>query len=68
MATSAERQRAFRARKRAEGLVAFNAMVPANQVGALMELVNQLCGDRDLEVSGPRSARSGRLVKLGKTD
>ena len=62
--TNAERQRAFRARKRAEGLVACTVMVPAAQAAVIQMIAERLCADRNLTVSVLRNEVSGRLVKL----
>lgn len=64
MATSAERQRAFRERQRAAGLTAFAALVPSRHVGALADLVRRLREDESLEIGPLRNTRTGRLEKL----
>ena len=63
--TNAERQRAFRQRKRAEGLVACAVMVPAAQAAVIMMIAERMREDRNLTVSVLRDEVSGRLVKLG---
>ena len=62
--TNAERQRAFRARKRAEGLVACTVMVPADQFAVIQMIAERMREDRNLTVSVLRDGVSGRLVKL----
>lgn len=62
--TNSERQRAFRARKRAEGLVACTVMVPADQVCVMQMIAERMRENRDLTVSVMRDGVSGRLVKL----
>lgn len=61
--SNAERQRAFRARKRAEGLVACTVSVHAKQVPELLALVRLLQSSSDLEAALARNSRTGRLVK-----
>ena len=62
--TNAERQRAFRARRRAEGLVSCTVQVPADQAAVIMMIAERMRSDRNLTVSVLRDQASGRLVKL----
>lgn len=64
MATNAERQRAFRARKRAEGLVACTVMVPDEQFAVLQMIAERMRANPNLTVSVLRDQLTGRLVKL----
>lgn len=68
MATNAERQRAFRARKRAEGFSSLTLLVPERHRAELELLAQRLRADPDLEVGSPRNSRTGRLEKLFKPD
>lgn len=60
----AQRQKAFRERKRAEGLVACTVMVHARHVSQLAELARKLAENPELEVALVRNTRTGRLEKL----
>lgn len=62
--TNAERQKAFRARKRAEGLVACTVMVPHDQFAVIQMIAGRMREDRNLTLSVLRDGVSGRLVKL----
>lgn len=66
MATSAERQRAFRERKREQGFVSVTVMVRADQVPGLVELAKALMHDEHLSCDGAmlRNLRTGRLGKV----
>lgn len=61
--SNAERQRAFRARKSAEGLVACTVMVHASQLAELVALAKLLASSSELEAALARNTRTGRLVK-----
>ena len=63
MATSAERQKAFRKRMREKGLVPVTAYVPADQAAQVMLLLSRLCEDgADLELGPLRNYVTGKLV------
>lgn len=62
--TSAERQRAFRERKLAEGLSALTVIAPKRHHAALAMLVKRLAEDPNLELGALRNTRTGRLEKL----
>lgn len=62
--TSAERQRAFRERKRAEGLTACTVMVSSEQAAVLMMVAERMRMNPELTISVLRNQRTGRLEKL----
>lgn len=64
MATNAQRQRAHRARKKAQGLVTVSALVPEEHAAAVAILLRALCEDRDLEPGPARNVRTGRYVRV----
>lgn len=66
MATSAERQRAFRARKKQEGLVQVTGLVPRKAQADLMIIMQMLRDNPDLEIAVQclRDTVSGRFVRI----
>lgn len=64
--SNAERQAAYRARKRASGLVAVTVLVPAEMAVDFADLAQALQRYRSLELAGApfRDRKTGRLVKL----
>lgn len=62
--SSAERQREFRKRKQAAGLVPVSLLLPSRHLGAFLLLAERLRNDPDLEIGSVRNSRSGRLEKL----
>lgn len=64
MATNAERQAAFRARKKAEaGLVQVTGLAPKTSRSELLLLMRRLIEDPSLEI-GLRSKTTGRFERL----
>lgn len=66
MATSAERQRAFRLRKKAEGLVQVTGLVPRNAQADVMILMQMLRENPNLELAVQclRDTETGRFVRI----
>lgn len=64
MNRNAERQRAFRARKAAAGLVQVTGFVHQSQLAEVQMLFRQLASDRNLTVGPVRHEPSGKLRKL----
>lgn len=63
--TSAERQRAFRARREAEGFFQVSGIVGADQVAEVNQLLRILRANPDLvPVLTFRNAKTGRMVKI----
>lgn len=62
--TNAERQRAFRQRKQAEGLVSVTVMVHPSQAAELTLACELLRMDRDLVLATLRNVRSGQFKKI----
>jgi hypothetical protein len=64
MATNTERQREYRKRRRAAGLVPVTGFVPAALSGEIMRLMQRLAENRDLELGPVRNVRTGRLERI----
>lgn len=66
MATSAERQAAFRKSMLEKGLKPITVWVPTNEAASMQILAQALCDDRDLElIAAPvRNVATGRMVKV----
>lgn len=60
--TSAERQREWRKRRMAEGLVSVTVMVRETQAADVRQVCDRLARDGDLEIGALRNVRTGRLV------
>lgn len=63
MATTAERQQAYRDRAAAMGLVPVTVFVPREHASAFKVQAALLSGNRDLEPGALRNAKTGRVVK-----
>lgn len=61
MATT-EQQRRWRQKKASNGLVRFDAWVPADRVGGLKNLISDCIADPDLRVIGLRSRRDEEIA------
>lgn len=66
MATTAERQRAFRKRLAAEGLKTVTVIVPEHAAWEVSCLAEALRDNPNLELVTLRDTRTGRFVKIGK--
>lgn len=64
MATSAERQRSYRAKMADAGLVPLTVYVPRDQQAAVYNLANRLCDDRNLEVGPVRNVVTGKMERV----
>lgn len=62
--TSAERQKAHRAKKKQDGLVPVTIMVPAHIASDLKILAAFLNANQWATVGPPKNAETGRLVKM----
>lgn len=63
MATAAERQREFRKRMKAKGLVPISAYVPAEQAAQVMLQLARLCDEGvTLELGPLRNYSTGKLI------
>lgn len=61
--TNAERQAAFRARMREQGLESCTVWVPAELACEIRALAEALCANRDLTPGPVRNVRTGKLGK-----
>jgi hypothetical protein len=62
--STAERQAAFRARKREAGLVSVTVMIPAHLEAQLRAAAARLMREAGLELGPLRESKSGKLRKL----
>lgn len=61
--TSAERQKAFRERMRAQGFEQVTVWVPSSQASDLSVCCKRLCEDAELELGPLRNTVTGKLVR-----
>ena len=66
MSSSAERQRRFRARARALGVVQITGYVPASQAAAVRRLMEALLENRGLELGSLKDVKTGRYVRYDR--
>lgn len=64
MATNAERQRAYKARAKAAGLVQVTGLVHPHQAAELYALMKMLKADRDYAVGPARHEPTGQLRRV----
>lgn len=64
MTTSAERQRAYRQRQAAKGLVPVNGLVPSHLEAQVLDLLRVLRDNPHLELASLRDSVSGKYVRL----
>jgi hypothetical protein len=62
--TNAERSRAFKRRRAAEGIVQINVRVPERHRGAMLQLAEMLRDNPALELATLRDTVSGKLVGI----